>query len=179
MRRRRDGTLIFPDHPDFRPNLRPDEIFRLGAFGGTYWRPINSGVTGKSYRDQWKKYPFLQDIDESLLASTTCVLARNRYGVHSGTSLEYWESKGWIAARDPYGWVQWYCEFYGGRRSPDDARQIARWAAFAGPSGRFLRRICNMIKTADRVDDTTISPVIRQGLLHWGKIVTKYDLEKN
>ncbi|CAB1117077.1 unnamed protein product [Ectocarpus sp. CCAP 1310/34] len=29
----------------------------MGSFGGTYFRPIKSSVTGKSYRDQWKEFP--------------------------------------------------------------------------------------------------------------------------
>ena len=27
---------------------------------------------------------------------------------------------------DPYGWFQWYCRFYQGRRSSDDERQVGR-----------------------------------------------------
>lgn len=29
----------------------------MGSFGGTYFRPIKSSVTGKTYRDQWKEFP--------------------------------------------------------------------------------------------------------------------------
>jgi hypothetical protein len=177
MRRRPDGTLIFSGYPEFRPNLSPREMFALGIFGGTYFRPISSAVTGKNYRNRHRKYTFLRGIAEDMIASPTCDVRRNYYRVHSGTSLEYWENHGWISPQDPYGWVQWYCEFYSGRRSADDARQIARWAAFAGPNGRFLRRVVNMIKSARaRYNDPKISPVIRQGLLHWGKIITKNDV---
>ena len=41
------GEIIFKDYPDFRPNLTPREMFKLGSFGGTYWRPIYSSVTKK------------------------------------------------------------------------------------------------------------------------------------
>ena len=34
------GEIIFTDYPDFIPNLTPTEIFNMGSFGGTYWRPI-------------------------------------------------------------------------------------------------------------------------------------------
>lgn len=42
---------------DFRPNLTPKEVMQMGSFGGTYFRPIKSSVTGKSYRDVWKEFP--------------------------------------------------------------------------------------------------------------------------
>ncbi len=42
---------------EFRPNLSPKQVIRMGSFGGTYFRPIKSSVTGKSYRDQWKEFP--------------------------------------------------------------------------------------------------------------------------
>ena len=40
--------IIFDDFPEFRPNLTPKEIFELGSFGGTYWRPIYSSITKKN-----------------------------------------------------------------------------------------------------------------------------------
>ena len=46
--RRKDGTLDFPDHPRFRPNRTPKEVLQAGSFGGTYFRPIKSSVTGTS-----------------------------------------------------------------------------------------------------------------------------------
>ena len=32
---------------DFRPNITLIEVIKKGAFGGTYFREIYSGVTGK------------------------------------------------------------------------------------------------------------------------------------
>ena len=32
---------------DFRPNITPIEVIKKGAFGGTYFGEIYSGVTGK------------------------------------------------------------------------------------------------------------------------------------
>lgn len=122
--------ITFSDHPEFTPNLTPREMFLLGSFGGTYWRPIYSSVTGKSYTDQWKEFPFLIDIkDPNLMTLPYNEYNKdiNRFKVRVGTTLEYWEKKGWIHPQDPYGWVQWYCRFYMGRRSPDDDRQIKRW----------------------------------------------------
>ena len=52
-----DGEIFFPDHPDFRPNLTPREMFKLGSFGGTYWRPIKSKFFKEKLKDQHLKYP--------------------------------------------------------------------------------------------------------------------------
>ena len=39
----------FKEYPTFTPNLTPRDIFKLGSFGGTYWRPIYSKITRKHY----------------------------------------------------------------------------------------------------------------------------------
>jgi hypothetical protein len=52
-----NGVYRFTDYPDFRPTLSPREIFKLGSFGGTYWRPIYSSVLKKKIKDQHLKYP--------------------------------------------------------------------------------------------------------------------------
>ena len=176
--RRVNGKLHFKDHPEFQPNRSPKQIFQAGAFGGTYWRPIKSGVTKKNYKDQHFEFPksWWKGVPEKHLTSSECDKSVNKYKVTSGTSLDYWEDKGWIKAQDPYGWMQWYCRFYEGRRSDDDERQIKRWLAFTGPKGRFRRRLINMVKeNKTRHDDVSVSPVIRQGLLQWGYELTKSD----
>ena len=137
----------FKDYPDFKPNLTPRQMFRLGSFGGTYWRPIYSTITNKNYKNVHKKYPksWWSDIPEKHLSSSTYDKSINKYGVEVGTSLEFWESKGWITKYQPYGWVQWYCDYYNGRRTPDDERQIKRWSSLAGPNGRFRKFLITQI----------------------------------
>lgn len=44
------GQLVFEGAPEFRPNLTPQQVLQMGSFGGTYFRPIKSGVTGKRKR---------------------------------------------------------------------------------------------------------------------------------
>ena len=163
-------TLSFKDYPDFRPNLTPRDIFEMGSFGGTYWRPIYSSITKKKYKNIHKKYPtsWWKGIPEESLSGTKCDITKNRYKVRVGTSLDLWEKKKWIHKDSPYGWVQWYCDFYNGKRGPDDRRQVDRWKRFAGPKGRFSTRLKNMVKTKKTSkNDYSVSPKIRQSLQHW------------
>lgn len=155
--------LHFDDYPEFRPNLTPRQIFKMGSFGGTYWRPIDSAVTGKHHANRHLKYDFLQDIPDRLMTKPweEYDVNINKYGVKVGQTLEAWEKAGWIKKSQPYGWVQWYCDFYNGTRGADDRRQIDRWLALAGPRGRFRLRLINMLK--QKKD----SPKIRQTLQHW------------
>ena len=39
-------------HKQFKPNKSPKQVFKLGAFGGTYYRPIYSSITTKNYTPQ-------------------------------------------------------------------------------------------------------------------------------
>jgi hypothetical protein len=179
FKRREDRTLIFEDRPDFRPSLLPQEVLAQGAFGGAYFRPIESGVTGLRHAGAEAEFAALfAGIDKALICSPKANVKRNKYGVKSGTELAAWEGSGWIKKQDPYGWFQWYCRFVMGRRSEDDERQIQRWKNFTGPKGRFKLNLIGKIKKAETTfDDASISPVIRQGLLHWGYELTAADCE--
>ena len=171
-------TIYFKDFQEFKPNLTPYQIFKKGAFCGQYWRPIYSGINKKYYKDQHKEFDW-KDISENYLNNEKCDKKINKYKVNSGTTLEYWESKNWIKSQDPYGAVQWYCRFYNGRRTDDDERQIKRWLGVAGPNGRFRKRLIKMIyNSGGKYNDYTISPKIRQLLLHWYYELTEEDYKK-
>jgi len=186
-KRTKNGDYVFEDFADFTPNRSPEEILRAGSFGGTYFRSIHSAVTGLNH-DGIKE--LMDTVDpqwiEGLNKQTHLISSSyreevNKYGpVKCGGSLGMWESSGWITYVDPYGWFQWYCRFFRGRRTSDDERQISRWAKSAGFKGRFRSQLCNKILAANtKFDDPKISPVIRQNLLHWGFEVTPEYLEKH
>ena len=171
-------------HTQFKPNKSPKQVFKLGAFGGTYYRPIYSSITTKNYTPQeaMEDLPktWFQGLDiNKQVASPKYDKKVNKYKVKCGSTLEAWEDSGWIVEQDPYGWFQWYCRYCTGRRTDDDERQIGRWLKLAGPNGRFRRTLMNkIIKNNTTYDDYTISPVIRQVLLHWGYQLTKKDLDQ-
>ena len=182
-RKNRAGEIIFNDYPNFRPNLTPREIFRMGSFGGTYWRPIYSSIIKKTIKNQHLKYPKSwwkgiptdhltrkwNDYDKSI----------NKYNKKVGTTLEFWEEKKWITKYHPYGWIEWYCDFFQGKRCPDDERQISRWIGIASPNGRFRKwLITQILKGNTNYNDFSISPAIRQTLQHWAYTLTKSDYNK-
>jgi hypothetical protein len=177
-----NGLICFKDCPEFTPNLTPKEIFELGSFGGTYWRPIKSIFYKTCLKNKHKKYSCLKDIQDDKLIRPFDEYDKtiNKYGTKVGTTLQFWEKKGWMDKKDPYGWVQWYCEFYSGRRSKDDNRQISRFNKLAGPKGRFRKWLITLIlKKGSKKDwdNHNISPAIRQTLQHWGYKLTKKDFD--
>lgn len=181
-RRNKNNEYTFNDYPNFNPNLSPREMFVAGSFGGTYWRPIYSSVNKKNYKNQHLNYPksWWKGLPDNYLITPWDKYDKtiNTYNVMVGTTLEFWECKEWIKDLHPYGWVQWYCNFFQGKRSPDDERQVKRWMQTAGPKSRFRKRLINMINNKNaEYDDFTISPKIRQTLQHWGYRLTKEDIK--
>ena len=91
---------------NFSPNKTPIEIIKEGAFGGTYFRDVYSNVNKK------KEFIHLKNIDPKFYASDYYDVNVNKYGVKYGTSLRFWENKGWVNKIDPYGWFQWYFRYW-------------------------------------------------------------------
>ena len=160
---------------NFAPNKTPSEVISEGAFGGTYFRDIYSGVNGKWHRNSWKEFDFLKNIDKKYYASEFYNVKVNKYGVKCGTSLRFWENNRWVNGQDPYGWLQWYYRYWLGRSSSDDRRQIKRWINIVS---RFKGILVEIIKNEGaKYDDYSISPKIRQVLLHWGYGLVKEDIQ--
>ncbi len=134
-------------HPDFRPELTPKEMLRLGVFGGLY------------FSDQPKEFPSDWFTKAKLSPDGKRHKELNLFGVNASQPLSVWRAKGWINPQDPRGWFEWYCRYYIGRRSPDDERQIKRWSA--------IRRHVMQVKKYCRAGDVFCRPRQRQALLHW------------
>ena len=142
----------------FHPNISPIDVIKKGAFGGTYFRNIYSSVNNKWYKNSWKEFEELKDIEKKYYCSDFCDVGLNYYKAEVGTSLRFWESKGWINEIDPYGWFQWYFRYWKGRRCKDDKRQINRWKRIVN---RFVGILNKLIREGKD------SKKIRQILLHW------------
>ena len=66
---------------DFGENKTPVEVIKEGAFGGTYFRYIYSGVNGKWYRKSWKVFDELKDVNQKYYCSNYYDACVNKYGV--------------------------------------------------------------------------------------------------
>ena len=159
---------------DFGTNKTPVEIIKEGAFRRTYFRYIYCGINGKWYRKSWKVFDVPKNLDQKYYCSNYYDVSVNKYGVKCGTPLRFWENKGWINDIDPYGWFQWYFRYWLRRRSVDDEKQIKRWKEIVS---RFKGKLIKMIKDGNgEFNDYSVSPKIRQILLHWGYELTESDL---
>ena len=133
--------------PDFRPELTPPEMLRLGVFGGKYLTDC---------RDEFPASWFAR----AKLSPERSDARVNFFGVAASQPLSVWRSKGWIHREDPRGWFQWYCRYYRGRRLADeDARQIKRWTA--------IRRHVRQLQMNCEPGDLFCRKRQRQALLHW------------
>ena len=74
---------------NFSPNKTPIEVIREGAFGRTYFRDIYSGINEKWYKNSWKEFDQLENIDDTFYASDYYDVNVNKYGVKFGTSLRF------------------------------------------------------------------------------------------
>ena len=133
-------------HPDFRPELTPAQMLKMGVFGGRYMTDCR-----EEFPAEW--------FEEAKLCPTGPDHRLNFFGVSASKPLSYWIEKGWIWQDDPRGWFQWYCRYYMGRRCEDDQRQVGRWKA-------MTRHIAQIRKNCMK-GDLLCRPRQRQALLHW------------
>lgn len=106
--RNSDNELIFEDYKEFKPNITPQEIIEMGSFGGTYFRPIHSSVTGMDYKDQHKEFEDLgwyKNVNiKKMLTNSVYDKGVNKFRVSCGGDLAMWEGSNWITSIDPYGY---------------------------------------------------------------------------
>jgi hypothetical protein len=133
-------------HPEFQPQLTPKQMLALGVFGGKYMTDCTA-----EFPEAW--------FTRAKLAPGRRQARLNYFGVNASQSLAIWRQSGWIRPQDPRGWFQWYCRYYMGRRTADDARQIRRWRAIA-------RHIAAIRKNCEP-GDLECRKRQRQAVLHW------------
>ncbi len=130
----------------FKPELTPSQMLALGVFGGKYMTDCVREFPASWFR-------------KAKLSPSRYDASLNFFNVRASQPLAVWREKGWIWDEDPRGWFQWYCRYYMGRRSEDDARQISRW--------RAMRRHVTQLQRSCLRGDLGCRPRQRQALLHW------------
>jgi len=185
MPSKKAGKYVFSNYPEFQPNVHPKDIIHSG-FGKTYFRDIYVKELHKDVKNAWKKIPlsWRRGLTKDDLARPWSEYDKsfNKFKVKVGATYQFWVSKKWINSRyDTHGWFQWYCNFFRGRRTPDDERQIKRWKGVGSERGRFFMSACRLIIKKANGDialackllkDPKIYPRIRQTLWHWGVEIT-------
>lgn len=150
MQKEASYSLVEPEgkhfDPEFKPELTPKQMLALGIFGGKYMTDCQ-----KEFPREWFK--------AAKLCHEYHNAELNFFKVNASQPLSVWKKKGWIHPQDPRGWFQWYCRYYLGRRTLDDARQIKRWKA--------IRRHIGAIQKNCAPGDLLCRPRQRQALLHW------------
>lgn len=133
--------------PEFKPDLTPKQMLKLGVFGGKYMTDCQA-----EFPSDWFVHAKLNHKKHDPKI--------NYFEVNASQPLSVWLMKGWINRNDPRGWFQWYCRYYMGRRlGKEDQRQIKRWKA--------IRRHAAAVKKNCDPGDLTCRPRQRQALLHW------------
>lgn len=131
---------------DFKPELSPKEMLSMGIFGGKYLTDCRD-----EFPEDW--------FSNARLSPQGKDISLNYFSADASQPLSEWRKKGWIHPQDPRGWFQWYCRYYMGRRSDDDARQIKRWRLFKRHAGAVIKN-CEKYDFGCRKKQ-------RQALLHW------------
>jgi len=152
------------EYPEFNTNLSPTEMFSMGIFGGSYF--FNSKIhpdpsffintVNPEFIDSCKKLGI--DFEDKISRKIPDYSINYYYPGFCGSDYETWDSKGWITEENPYGWVNWYINFYYGERKEEDAKQIKRWKS-------FISRHSGMIKKYEKEGKSTKKS--KQNLLHW------------
>ena len=74
---------------DFGANKTTAEVIKEGAFGGTYFRDIYSGVNDKWYRKPWKEFNDLKSVESNYYCSNYYDVSINKYDDKCGASLRF------------------------------------------------------------------------------------------
>jgi hypothetical protein len=85
--------------PEFRPELTPREMLRLGVFCRKHMTDCR-----REFPKSW--------FAGAKLASGPRDCALNFFGVAASQPLSEWRRKGRIHPDDPHGWFQWYYRYH-------------------------------------------------------------------
>ena len=153
----------FLNLPGFNPHYTPREILELGVFGGTYF---------VKYRSQ-QGLP--KELFEGLPTIKYDALVydknNNYFQVDAHQRRRDFNMPNDARVLDPFGWFQWYCRFFYGRRSSSDNYRLAQWKDELETIMFYITKACEV---ADKpLTDLTVEKAWRQQALNFGWDSTK------
>lgn len=164
-----DGVVKFIDNKSFVTCYSPLRMIELGIFGHGYFGIKD--VEETEFKKLLNLVPnFADQIDEEIKRKILLHpqdFSLNRYGMNAGLDHTAWTENKWIIPDDPYGWFNWYIQFYYGRRHKDDFRQINRFRAFVKRHWGMLNGFCQNANVPIEQAEYRYQKTC-QGLLQWG-----------
>ena len=153
-----DKNGVHIKYPEFKPKYSPQQMIRMGVFGGKYFNDQIFEFPREWYLSANGKFNTSKFSPEG--SNPNC----NYFKILSRQSLQEWHRKGWIhfvkGDQDNRGWFEWYCRYWIGRRIPEvDIVQVKRWKAFSRHYGQYVKN------TKGKGKDK--HPKRRQALLQW------------
>jgi hypothetical protein len=133
--------------PEFKPDLTPAEMLRLGVFSGKYMTDC-----GDEFPASWFKH--------AKLASGSRDRSLNDLGVDASQPLSEWRRKGWVHPDDPRGWFQWYCRYYRSLQSVGADRIVSARKPDLRETGERSSRVMG-ISWGSRHDPFGLKPATR------------------
>lgn len=163
-----DGVIKFKDNRSFATCYSPLRMIELGIFGHGYFGIKD--VDDSEFRRILNLIPnFSGQIDEEIrekILLSPQNFSLNRYGTNAGLDHTAWLENKWIISDDPYGWFNWYIQFYYGRRHKDDFRQINRFRSFVKRHRGMLAGFCQKANVPIEQAEFKYQKTC-QGLLQW------------
>lgn len=163
-----DGVIRFKDNKYFSTCYSPLRMIELGVFGHGYFGIKD--VKEEEFSKILNSIPdFSRQVNEEIKSKILLFpqnFSLNRYGIRAGLDHDSWIENKWIHEDDPYGWLNWYIQFYYGRRHRDDFRQINRFRSFVKRHWGMLNGYCQ--KSNVPIDQAEYRyQKTCQGLLQW------------
>jgi len=135
--------ITFTDNPRFITAYSPLRMIELGVFGLGYFgiKEVDS-IHFDSLLNKNPEFSKHMDLIHERTRLHPQDFSKNFYEIQSGLDHEFWIDNNLIRDDDPYGWFNWYINFYYGRRHSDDNRQINRYRSFVKRHWGMLRGYC-------------------------------------
>lgn len=164
-----NSVIKFKDNKTFVTCYSPLRMIELGIFGHGYFGI--KAVNEKEFSKILNLIPNFADQIDSEIQSKILLspqnFSLNRFGINAGLDHTAWIENKWIISDDPYGWFNWYIQFYYGRRHKDDFRQINRYRSFVKRHWGMLNGFCEKANVPMDQAEFKYQKTC-QGLLQWG-----------